>query len=212
MDNITIEKVDAVFERIPSATYADAKEALIKCNGDVVEAVVYLENQKKNKGKKAKETLEDVFGKDGEDIKNQLKDLLKKSSVVRVIVEKDNKVMMNIPLTVGVVGAALVPVITLVGLSAAVITKYRIKVQNEESGEVVDLGELNEEKLHVLKNMIVNTAKDVKDVVVDKNKDSKDDDKDITDDLMKEFESKKEKGEETNKKYDLKLKIFLCQY
>ena len=196
MDNITIEKVDAVFERIPSATYADAKEALIKCNGDVVEAVVYLENQKKNKGKKAKETLEDVFGKDGEDIKYQLKDLLKKSSVVRVIVEKDNKVMMNIPLTVGVVGAALVPVITLVGLSAAVITKYRIKVQNEESGEVVDLGELNEEKLHVLKNMIVNTAKDVKDVVVDKNKDSKDDDKDITDDLMKEFESKKEKDEE----------------
>jgi ABC-type antimicrobial peptide transport system permease subunit len=196
MDNITIEKVDAVFERIPSATYADAKEALIKCSGDVVEAVVYLENQKKNKGKKAKETLEDVFGKDGEDIKNQLKDLLKKSSVVRVIVEKDNKVMMNIPLTVGVVGAALVPVITLVGLSAAVITKYRIKVQNEESGEVVDLGELNEEKLHVLKNMIVNTAKDVKDVVVDKNKDSKDDDKDITDDLMKEFESKNEKDEE----------------
>ncbi len=196
MDNITIEKVDAVFERIPSATYADAKEALIKCNGDVVEAVVYLENQKKNKGKKAKETLEDVFGKDGEDIKNQLKDLLKKSSVVRVIVEKDNKVMMNIPLTVGVVGAALIPVITLVGLSAAVITKYRIKVQNEESGEVVDLGELNEEKLHVLKNMIVNTAKDVKDVVVDKNKDSKDDDKDITDDLMKEFDSKKEKDEE----------------
>jgi hypothetical protein len=103
---------------------------------------------------------------------------------------------MNIPLTVGVVGAALVPVITLVGLSAAVITKYRIKVQNEESGEVVDLGELNEEKLHVLKNMIVNTAKDVKDVVVDKNKDSKDDDKDITDDLMKEFESKNEKDEE----------------
>nr|WP_029791448.1 DUF4342 domain-containing protein [Clostridioides mangenotii] len=196
MDNITIEKVDAVFERIPSATYADAKESLIKCNGDVVEAVVYLENQKKNKGKKAKETLEDVFGKDGEDIKNQLKDLLKKSSVVRVIVEKDNKVMMNIPLTVGVVGAALIPVITLVGLSAAVITKYRIKVQNEESGEVVDLGELNEEKLHVLKNMIVNTAKDVKDVVVDKNKDSKDDDKDITDDLMKEFDSKKEKDEE----------------
>jgi len=196
MDNITIEKVDAVFERIPSATYADAKEALIKCNGDVVEAVVYLENQKKNKGKKAKETLEDVFGKDGEDIKNQLKDLLKKSSVVRVIVEKDNKVMMNIPLTVGVVGAALIPVITLVGLSAAVITNYRIKVQNEESGEVVDLGELNEEKLHVLKNMIVNTAKDVKDVVVDKNKDSKDDDKDITDDLMKEFDSKKEKDEE----------------
>jgi len=139
MDNITIEKVDAVFERIPSATYADAKDALIKCNGDVVEAVVYLENQKKNKGKKAKETIEEVFGKDGEDVKNQLKELLKRSSVVRVIVEKDNKVMINIPLTVGVVGAAFLPIATLLGLSAAVMTKYRIKVQNQDDGEVVDL-------------------------------------------------------------------------
>lgn len=190
MDNITIEKVDAVFERIPSATYADAKDALIKCNGDVVEAVVYLENQKKNKGKKAKETIEEVFGKDGEDVKNQLKELLKRSSVVRVIVEKDNKVMINIPLTVGVVGAAFLPIATLLGLSAAVMTKYRIKVQNQDDGEVVDLGELNEEKLRVLKNMIVNTAKDVKDVVVD-NKNTEKDDKDITDDLMKEFENSK---------------------
>jgi len=190
MDNITIEKVDAVFERIPSATYADAKDALIKCNGDVVEAVVYLENQKKNKGKKAKETIEEVFGKDGEDVKNQLKELLKRSSVVRVIVEKDNKVMINIPLTVGVVGAAFLPIATLLGLSAAVMTKYRIKVQNQDDGEVVDLGELNEEKLRVLKNMIVNTAKDVKDVVVD-NKNTDKDDKDITDDLMKEFENSK---------------------
>ncbi len=77
--------------------------------------------------------------------------------------------MMNIPLTVGVVGLAFVPLATLVGLSVAVISKYRIKVQNEEDGEIVDLGELNEEKLHVLKNMITN-AKDVKDVVVDKKK------------------------------------------
>jgi|GEM_PF-6534125 len=38
--------------------------------------------------------------------------------------------------------------------------------------------------------MIVNTAKDVKDVVVD-NKNTDKDDKDITDDLMKEFENSK---------------------
>ncbi len=90
--------------------------------------------------------MEEVFGKDGENIKFQLKELLRKSSVVRIIVEKDGKTMMNIPLTVGVVGLAFVPLATLVGLSAAVISKYRIKVQNEEDGEIVDLGELNEEK------------------------------------------------------------------
>lgn len=139
--------------------------------------------------------MEEVFGKDGENIKFQLKELLRKSSVVRIIVEKDGKTMMNIPLTVGVVGLAFVPLATLVGLSAAVISKYRIKVQNEEDGEIVDLGELNKEKLHVLKNMITNAAKDVKDVVVDK----KEDDKDVTADLMKEESEKNKEDEDENK-------------
>lgn len=196
--NITIEMVDSVFERVPGATYAEAKEALVMCNGDVIEAVIYLENKKNTcncKAKSAKETMEEVFGKDGENIKFQLKELLRKSSVVRIIVEKDGKTMMNIPLTVGVVGLAFVPLATLVGLSVIVISKYRIKVQNEEDGEIVDLGELNEEKLHVLKNMITNAAKDVKDVVVDK----KEDDKDVTADLMKEESEKNKEDEDENK-------------
>ncbi|GAA3646798.1 DUF4342 domain-containing protein [Asaccharospora irregularis] len=185
MSNITIEKVDAVFERIPSASYAEAKEALIQCDGDVVEAVVFLESKKNtSKTKQAKQTVEDVFGKDGEKVKDQLKELIRKSSVIRVIVEKNDKVIINIPLTVGVVGLALTPIVTLVGLSAAVLSKYRIKVQNEDDGSVVDLGELNEEKLNTLKSMLTNAAKDVKDSVVDK----KSDDKDITDELMKEFD------------------------
>ena len=89
---------------------------------------------------------------------------------------------MNIPLTVGVVGVALLPIYTLVGLSVAVIGKCRIKIQNEDDGSIVDLGELNEEKLNMLKQMLVNTAKEVKDVVVDNKKD----DKDITDELINE--------------------------
>ena len=61
--------------------------------------------------------------------------------------------------------------------------KIRItKIQNEDDGSIVDLGELNEEKLNMLKQMLVNTAKEVKDVVVDNKKD----DKDITDELINE--------------------------
>ena len=89
---------------------------------------------------------------------------------------------MNIPLTVGVVGVALLPIYTLVGLSAAVIGKCRIKIQNEDDGSIVDLGELNEEKFNMLKQMLSNTAKGIKDVVVDNKKD----DKDITDELINE--------------------------
>lgn len=188
--NITIEKLDAVTERVPNATYADAKKALLECDGDVIEAVILLESQKGfgSKTKQAKKTVEQVFSKDNEELKDlkvQVKELLKKSSVIRVIVEKNGKVVMNIPLTVGVVGLALGPLVTLVGLSAAVIGKYNIMIQNEDDGSIVDLGELNEEKLNMLKQMLTNTAKEVKDVVVDNKKD----DKDITDELMKEDES-----------------------
>ena len=186
-NEITIEKIDAVIQRVPSATYAEAKQALIDHNGDVIESIIALESNKttiesnlSKKTKQAKKAVEDMFSKDSEDfkeMKEQAKELLKRSSVIRVIIDRNNKVIMNIPLTVGVVGVALLPIYTLVGLSAAVIGKCRIKIQNEDDGSIVDLGELN-----MLKQMLVNTAKEVKDVVVDNKKD----DKDITDELINE--------------------------
>ncbi len=36
MSKITIESIDQVMERVPGATYAQVKEALLKCDGDVV--------------------------------------------------------------------------------------------------------------------------------------------------------------------------------
>ena len=184
MSSITIEMVDKVMERVPSASYKEVKEALIHSDGDILEAIIYLEE---NSGAvKAKKKVEDFFekskedaeevrknteekiGKDVEELKAQLKELFDKSNRVRVIVEKEGKTIMNIPFTVGVLGIAIMPLITLLGLSAAVLSKYRIKIQNEADGETVDLGELNEEKAVVLKDMFVNTAKDLKETVVKK--------------------------------------------
>lgn len=202
MSSITIEMVDKVMERVPSASYKEVKEALIHSDGDILEAIIYLEE---NSGAvKAKKKVEDFFekskedaeevrknteekiGKDVEELKAQLKELFDKSNRVRVIVEKEGKTIMNIPFTVGVLGVAIMPLITLLGLSAAVLSKYRIKIQNEADGETVDLGELNEEKAVVLKDMFVNTAKDLKETVVKKKEEK--DDKDITDDLINECE------------------------
>ena len=189
-------------ERVPSASYKEVKEALVHSDGDILEAIIYLEE---NSGAvKAKKKVEDFFekskedaeevrknteekiGKDVEELKAQLKELFAKSNRVRVVVEKEGKIIMNIPFTVGVLGIAMMPLLTILGLSAAVLSKYRIKIQNEADGETVDLGELNEEKAVVLKDMFVNTAKDLKETVVKKKEEK--DDKDITDDLINECE------------------------
>ena len=202
MSSITIEMVDKVMERVPSASYKEVKEALVHSDGDILEAIIYLEE---NSGAiKAKKKVEDFFekskedaeevrknteekiGKDVEELKAQLKELFAKSNRVRVVVEKEGKIIMNIPFTVGVLGIAMRPLLTILGLSAAVLSKYRIKIQNEADGETVDLGELNEEKATVLKDMFINTAKDLKETVVKKKEEK--DDKDITDDLINECE------------------------
>ena len=202
MSSITIEMVDKVMERVPSASYKEVKEALVHSDGDILEAIIYLEENSgaikaKNKVEdffeKSKEDAEEVrknteekIGKDVEELKAQLKELFAKSNRVRVVVEKEGKIIMYIPFTVGVLGIAMMPLITILGLSAAVLSKYRIKIQNEADGETVDLGELNEEKAIVLKDMFVNTAKDLKETVVKKQEEK--DDKDITDDLINECE------------------------
>ena len=48
MSEITLEKVDLIRERT-GVSYTEAKEALEAGNGDVVDALIYIENKKKSK-------------------------------------------------------------------------------------------------------------------------------------------------------------------
>jgi hypothetical protein len=185
-NNVTLEQIDKVLERFPNISYAEAKEALIIADGDIIDAIIYLEQMKKSSKLKIKAKAEEVLGKDTEQIKDQLKEMLKKSNVIRIVIEKEDRTIMNIPITIGVIGLALGPLVTLVGLSAAVLGKFNIKIENEEDKTVIDLGELTEEKINLLKNMLTNTAKEVGEAV----KKEKNDNKDITEELIQEEENK----------------------
>ena len=61
-NKITIESIDAVYQRIPNATYSEAKEALQACDGDVVEAIILLESKKSSSAtSKVKKTVKGIF-------------------------------------------------------------------------------------------------------------------------------------------------------
>ena len=170
MSQVTIEAIDKVLARLPKATYKQAKEALQKTDGNVVEAIIYLESNYSDLKGSSKKTTE-IFGKNTDELKEQVLDLIKKSNVVRLIIERKGETMLNIPLTVGVVGVIIGPMLTLVGLSAAVLSKCKIKIANEDGDTVIDLGEFSEEKFNTIKDMVSNKAKDVKEAM-DKNKES----------------------------------------
>jgi len=201
MAQITIEMVDQVLDRLPYATYKEARGALIKTDGNVLDAIIYIESGQKDTGFENKKESIRRFGEnisqESERIRGQLGDLFKKTTVVRIIVEKEGKVVLNIPLTLGVLGVAAMPVLSLLGLSAAVLSKYSVLITDEASGESVDMGSLTPEKLEILKEIIFNSFEDIRGTFK-KSKDVEEDDSsdDIIYELIKEEDPKKEDPEE----------------
>lgn len=69
----------------------------------------------------------------GEDLLNKVKEIVNEGNVRRIIVkDKDGKTLVELPLTVGVIGAALAPLLAAVGAIAALVTECTIAVEREE--------------------------------------------------------------------------------
>lgn len=136
MNTITLEMVDAVIERT-GATYTEAKEALMVKDGDVLEAIVYIEALRdENAGNKfAKE----VSNKTGEIVEN-VKEFIKKGNVTSLIVEKDERVLLDIPVTVGGVAAIAFAIPTLIGALAAFGMGCVVKIK-QDNGEIINVSD-----------------------------------------------------------------------
>ncbi|MFC2177359.1 DUF4342 domain-containing protein [Actinomycetota bacterium] len=67
---------------------------------------------------------------DGDDLLKKVKDLVHEGNVRRVIIKnEEGKKIIEIPLTVGVVGAVLLPAWVAIGAIAAVLTDCTIEVE-----------------------------------------------------------------------------------
>lgn len=69
----------------------------------------------------------------GEDLSNKVKEIINEGNVRRIIVKnKEGKTLVELPLTIGVVGAALAPMLAAVGAIAVLVTECTIVVEREE--------------------------------------------------------------------------------
>ena len=122
---INLEKIELVKDRT-GASYAEAKEALEAAEGSVVDAIIAIE-EKLNK---------DYESVDGASLKDspvfeKLKEIVDKGNVTRILITKDDTTIVNFPVTIGVVGAVLVPWGAILGIAAAVGTKCNIDFVKE---------------------------------------------------------------------------------
>jgi len=73
------------------------------------------------------------FSAHGENLINRIKELIAEGNVRKItIIDKSGKELMSFPLTIGVVGALVAPVLAAIGALAALIGECTITIEREE--------------------------------------------------------------------------------
>ncbi|WP_243319916.1 MULTISPECIES: DUF4342 domain-containing protein [Geothrix] len=79
-------------------------------------------------------TRTEEFKLEGGKILDKIKELIHQGNIRRITLKnEEGKTLIEIPLTVGVVGAALLPVFAAVGALAAVVTRMVIVIEKTEA-------------------------------------------------------------------------------
>jgi hypothetical protein len=86
-------------------------------------------------GKNVSKPRQEEFSVSSDDLVNKVKSLINEGNVRRIIVKDEaGKVLLEIPVTVGIVGMLLVPWLAAIGAVAALVTRCTILVERRESG------------------------------------------------------------------------------
>lgn len=88
------------------------------------------------------------FKLNGEELLGKVKQLLNEGNVRKIIIkDKDGKTVVEMPLTIGLIGTVFAPVLAAVGAIAALVTECTLVVERDDSAkdDVVE-GEVVNEK------------------------------------------------------------------
>ena len=121
MENITLDQIDLIIERA-NVTYSEAKEALEHANGDMLEALLYLEKLEKIKPTKQQNSC-----------KKHFVNFINKLNATSFILKKENKTFVNVPLSVALIAFILCLHISIIALVLAVIFGVKIQIKGDNS-------------------------------------------------------------------------------
>ncbi len=77
------------------------------------------------------------FSVNGDQLVAKVRELIEEGNVRRLIIKnEEGRTLLEVPLTVGVIGAALLPVFAAIGALAALATRCTIVVERAEPSEV----------------------------------------------------------------------------
>lgn len=118
-----LEKIDILRER-GRLSYQEARALLNETGGDLIEALVRLEQR-------GRFTREKIYAK-GNELVEKVKDLIRQGNVTKIRVKTKDDVILDIPVTAGAAVAVFAPYLALLGAIAALATQCSIEIERVE--------------------------------------------------------------------------------
>ncbi len=83
-----------------------------------------------------KETFKEEFKVKGEELISKIKELIHEGNVRRIIIkDEEGKTFLEIPITIGIIGALVAPILAAVGAIAVMAAKFTVEVVRTEEKE-----------------------------------------------------------------------------
>ncbi len=158
----SLENVDEVRERT-GVGYKEAKEALEISDGDVLEAVIYIESKEQG-------AFTNNMSEKGNELIKKLKEIIKRGNVTRILLRRDGEIIINIPVTAGALGVVLFTPATVAGILVALATGCTLEIVKDD-GQVIDIRDVTEDTFNNVKEKV----DEARDKFTNRNKYDKDD-------------------------------------
>ncbi|NLM69787.1 MAG: DUF4342 domain-containing protein [Firmicutes bacterium] len=111
-----LQKIDVIRERT-GLNFAEARELLEISNWDVMEALIVHDQQ----------STKTVWEVRGREVVDRVKQLIRKGNVTNIRIKANDRVIMELPVTAGVIGTVIAPKLALLGGIACLLTKCSIE-------------------------------------------------------------------------------------
>jgi NACalpha-BTF3-like transcription factor len=180
---ITLEKIELVKDRT-GVSYKEAKEALEAADGNVVDAIIAIEES-------INQRVGAKISDNGAKVIEKIKEYVRKGNIARIIIKKEDEVVINIPVNALIIGTALAPWLTVIAAAVSFGSKCDVELIKDDGGVINISGKVEEtaetvkekgseafdsvrgkaqeaaEKAKAVKDTVASDAGEIKDIVID---------------------------------------------
>lgn len=135
----TLDHVDQIIERT-KVSYAEAKEALDACNGDVLEAIIKIESSKSNKSESGTKSEKSNFDAQLKFALKQAGKILSKGLQIKVLWKKETQTLLELPLLIVLIATLWLMPFSLLVLALPFFFGVRMQI-NRGNGKVTDVND-----------------------------------------------------------------------